>query len=110
MPVRQPRLRRASDGARSRCEIGVPHYSSLIAAARGRYNKAHSVTESMQQENVVGTSRKVMVDLKRADGMQLARQTLREIKKIIAEATSGLLAFCGKAARINAANSLKEVS
>jgi murein tripeptide amidase MpaA len=33
-----------------------------------------------------------------------------EMKKIIAEMTSGLLAFCGEAARINAAKALQEVS
>lgn len=33
-----------------------------------------------------------------------------EMKKIIAEVTSGLLAFCGEAARISAASALQEVS
>ena len=64
----------------------------------------------MQRVNVIGTSRKVVADPGRADGMQLVSQTLRELKTIIAEATSRPLAFCGEAARITAANSLKEVS
>ena len=64
----------------------------------------------MQRVNVVGTSREEVADLVCADGVQVVRHTLRELKKIIAEATSGLLASCGEAVRINAANLLKEVS
>ncbi len=64
----------------------------------------------MQRVNAVGTSRTVMAGLTRADGVRVVRQTLCEMKKIFAEATSGLLAFNGEAARFNAANSLKEVS
>ena len=100
----------ASDSGWSLREIGVPRYSSHIAAPRGRYQRTHRDRGSMQRVNAVGTSRKVEVDPRRADGVRVVRHTLREMNKIFAEATSGLLAFSGEAARINVANSLKEVS